>query len=59
MSEFQLCKKCVWPRQCRDFKTCTKKTMLRNQFDAAMSRHNEEELAEYDAKFRALEAEQE
>ncbi len=57
MSEFELCKKCVWPRQCRDFKTCTKKTMLRNQFDAAMSRHNEEELAEYDAKLRALEAE--
>jgi hypothetical protein len=33
--------------------------MLRNQFDAAMSRHNKEELAKLDTKLRALEAEQE
>lgn len=52
---FDICDRCVWPRQCRRYEKCGRIQMLTNSLDAALARNDSAAVAKYDARLKKLE----
>jgi hypothetical protein len=57
MTDFDICKRCIWPRQCRHYVKCGRITMLTNRFDSALARHDIADAGDIDLKLRKIEEE--